>query len=64
MKSILLQAITRLINRDSLTEEQTKQRIDAQPSNEVMVRESTVVFSTQWSYDFSRQQVSHAFRID
>lgn len=53
------QAIRRLINRDNLTEEQAKQRIDAQPSNEIMVEESTVVFSTQWSYEFSRQQVSH-----
>lgn len=60
MKSTFLQAIKRLINRDSLTEEQAKQRIDTQPTNEIMVRESTVVFSTQWSYDFSRQQVGQA----
>lgn len=45
------------MNRDNLTEEQAKQRIEAQPSNETMVKESTVVFSTQWSYEFSRQQV-------
>lgn len=51
------QAIRRLVNRDNLTEEQAKQRVDAQPKNEVMVKESNVVFSTQWSYEFSQQQV-------
>ncbi|XP_031638702.1 bifunctional coenzyme A synthase [Contarinia nasturtii] len=55
-------AIRRLINRDNLTEEQAKQRIDAQPSNETMVSESTVVFSTQWSYEFSRQQAEKAWQ--
>lgn len=56
------QAIRRLINRDSLTEEQAKQRIEAQPCNDAMVKESTVVFSTQWSYEFSRQQAEKAWK--
>ncbi|XP_055315780.1 bifunctional coenzyme A synthase [Sitodiplosis mosellana] len=55
-------AIRRLINRDNLTEEQAIQRIETQPSNEIMVQESTVVFSTQWSYEFSRQQAEKAWR--
>lgn len=53
------QAIRRLVNRDNLTEEQAKQRVDAQPKNETMIKESNVVFSTQWSYEFSQQQVIH-----
>lgn len=53
-----LQAIRRLVNRDNLTEEQAKQRVDAQPRNETMIKESNVVFSTQWSYEFSQQQVT------
>lgn len=57
----MFQAIRRLVNRDNLTEEQAKQRVDAQPKNETMVKESNVVFSTQWSYEFSRQQVMPQF---
>lgn len=53
-----LQTIQRLIKRDNLTEEQAKQRVESQPTNEEMVAESTVVFSTQWSYEFSQQQVN------
>lgn len=46
------------MKRDNLTEEQAKHRIESQPTNEEMVAESTVVFSTQWSYEFSQQQVN------
>lgn len=52
------QAIKRLIKRDHLTEEQALQRIDAQPDNQTLVSHSNVVISTQWSYEFSQQQVS------
>lgn len=52
-----IQAIRRLVRRDNLTEEQAKQRIDAQPDNEYIVKHSNVVMSTQWSYEFSQYQV-------
>lgn len=54
-------AIQRLINRDNLNEQQAKQRITSQPSNDVIVKESNVVFSTQWSHEFSRQQAEKAW---
>lgn len=50
-------ATQRLVNRDSLTKEQAEQRVNAQPTNETMVKVSNVVFSTQWSYEFSESQV-------
>lgn len=55
------QAIRRLINRDNLSEQQAKQRITSQPSNHTIVKESNVVFSTQWSHEFSRQQAEKAW---
>lgn len=54
---LFLKAIQRIQNRNGLTEVQVKQRIAAQPSNDEMIKESTVVFSTQWSYEFSLKQV-------
>lgn len=55
--SRLIKAIQRIQNRNGLTELQAKQRIEAQPSNDEMIKESTVVFSTQWSHEFSLKQV-------
>lgn len=54
-------AIQRIQNRNGLTEIQAKQRIAAQPSNDEMIKESNVIFSTQWSNEFSLKQAEIAW---
>lgn len=56
------EAIRRVIIRNGLTEEEAKQRIQTQTPNEIMIQESTVVFSTQWSYEFTHQQIEKAWK--
>lgn len=56
------EALHRLMNGNGLTEEQAKQRIEAQTSNKTIVDESNVVFSTQWSSDHTRRQAEKAWR--
>lgn len=50
-------AMKRLMERNNLTEAEANKRIDSQIGNEMIVEHSHVVFSSQWGFDFSQQQV-------
>lgn len=56
------QAIIRLQQRNNLTEEEAKQRINAQPSNKEQVDLANVVFSPFWSYEYTQTQVDSAWK--
>lgn len=56
------EAIKRIMDRDSLTEEQALMRIHAQQSNKEKVAKANVVFSTLWEYSTTEQQVRRAWR--
>lgn len=55
------EVLRRLIKRNGLTEEQAKQRVNTQTSNEDLVEKSNVVFSAIRSYEFTRQQAEKAW---
>lgn len=55
------EAIRRIIERNGLTEEAARQRIDSQMDNETIVKHSNVIFSSLWSYEFSQQQAEKAW---
>lgn len=57
----VFQAIKRLMVRNSLTEEEAKARINSQMDNETIVKNSHVVFSSLWSYDYSQFQAEKAY---
>ncbi|XP_055689567.1 bifunctional coenzyme A synthase [Lutzomyia longipalpis] len=57
------EAIRRLQERNNLTEEEAKMRINSQLSNDVIVQHSNVVFSSQWSYEFTEKQAVRAWEI-
>ncbi|ETN66853.1 bifunctional coenzyme A synthase [Anopheles darlingi] len=58
------EAIRRLMERNQLAEKEAIRRVDAQvTSTEEIVRQSDVVFSTLWSYEFSQQQAERAWGI-
>lgn len=50
-------AVKRLMERNSLTEEEALQRLKVQPDNATIVRHSNVVFCSQWSNEISQLQV-------
>ncbi|XP_047533550.1 bifunctional coenzyme A synthase isoform X1 [Vanessa atalanta] len=55
------EAIKRLKERNNLTEEEAKQRVDAQPSNKEQVDVANVVFSPFWSYEYTQTQIDRAW---
>ncbi|XP_041979056.1 bifunctional coenzyme A synthase isoform X2 [Aricia agestis] len=55
------EAIKRIQQRNNLTEEQARQRVEAQPANSEHVAEAHVVFSPYWSYEFTQDQVDRAW---
>ncbi|XP_050350593.1 bifunctional coenzyme A synthase isoform X2 [Nymphalis io] len=55
------EAIKRLKERNNLTEEEAKQRVDAQPSNKEQVDVANVVFSPYWSYEYTQTQIDRAW---
>lgn len=57
------EAISRLMKRNGLTEEQANHRIDSQPSNKVYVKSSHVVFCTLWPVDYTKEQVVKAWNL-
>lgn len=54
-------AIKRLKERNSLTEEEAEKRVNAQVSNSELVKHSDVVFCTAWSYEYSQTQAEKAW---
>ncbi|KAL0131572.1 hypothetical protein PUN28_002838 [Cardiocondyla obscurior] len=56
------EAIKRIMDRNGLSEEAAKLRIEMQPSNTEQVNEANVVISTQWSHEETLIQVERAWR--
>lgn len=56
------EAIKRIVERNGLTEEAAKQRIDSQMSNEQIVEHSNVVFSSLWSHEYTQKQAEKAWK--
>ncbi|XP_018576337.1 bifunctional coenzyme A synthase [Anoplophora glabripennis] len=57
------EAITRLISRNGLTEEQAKNRLDAQQPNTFYVNHANVVFCPLWEPEHTREQVYNAWGL-
>ncbi|CAH2096056.1 unnamed protein product [Euphydryas editha] len=55
------EAIKRLQERNNMTEEEAKQRVNAQPSNKEQVDVANVVFSPFWSYEYTQNQIDRAW---
>ncbi|CAD7006594.1 bifunctional coenzyme A synthase isoform X2 [Ceratitis capitata] len=56
-------AIQRIKKRNGLSEEEARKRIDSQMGNSEVVSRSHIVFSSQWSDEFTQQQVDKAWSI-
>ncbi|EFN84613.1 bifunctional coenzyme A synthase [Harpegnathos saltator] len=56
------EAIKRIMDRNRLSEEAAKSRIQIQPSNTEQVREANVVICTSWSHDITQKQVERAWK--
>lgn len=56
------EAIRRLQERNGLSEEESKNRLASQPSNEHHVAKAHVVFSPYWSPNHTQQQVQRAWQ--
>jgi phosphopantetheine adenylyltransferase / dephospho-CoA kinase len=54
-------AIKRVMERNNLTEDEAKSRIDSQAANSFVVEHSNVVFSSLWSYEYSQSQAEKAW---
>ena len=52
------QAIKRMGERNKLTEEQAKQRLESQLSNQERVQRSNVILSSLWEPEYTQSQVS------
>ncbi|XP_050684664.1 bifunctional coenzyme A synthase isoform X1 [Leptidea sinapis] len=55
------EAVRRLQERNGLTEEQARQRIAAQPTNQEQVAIANVVFSPYWSYEHTQAQIDRVW---
>lgn len=49
------------MQRNNLTEVEAKARVNSQIDNETIVKNSHVVFSSLWSYEYSQFQAEKAF---
>jgi phosphopantetheine adenylyltransferase/dephospho-CoA kinase len=56
-------AIKRVMERNSLSEKEAKQRISSQMTNKERVSHANVVFSTLWDREFTRAQVQKAWNM-
>lgn len=54
-------AITRIMERNNLSEEEAKNRVASQKKNSFVVEHSNVVFSSLWSYEYSQLQAEKAW---
>lgn len=60
-RTLFYQAIKRLQKRNSLTEEEARHRLEAQPTNLEQVAHANIVFSPYWSFDYTQQQIDKAW---
>ncbi|VEN57221.1 unnamed protein product [Callosobruchus maculatus] len=57
------EVISRLVNRNGLTEEQAVARVEAQPPSTYFVEHANVVFCPYWEVEYTRQQVVKAWEL-
>lgn len=57
------EALKRLLERNNLTEEQAKNRIDSQPPNKFYVKQSNVVIYPYWEVEHTKEQVLRAWKL-
>lgn len=51
----------RIMERDGKTQAEAERRVDSQLPDATMVEAANVVFCTQWSTDYTQQQVERAW---
>ncbi|XP_012224909.1 bifunctional coenzyme A synthase [Linepithema humile] len=56
------EAIKRIMNRNQLSEEAAKLRIEIQPSNTEQIKEANVVICTLWTHEITLEQVEKAWK--
>ncbi|KRX93086.1 Bifunctional coenzyme A synthase, partial [Trichinella pseudospiralis] len=56
------ETMKRLVERNKLTEEDARRRLNAQLSNDEIIKNAHVVFCSLWHYDCTRMQVAKAWR--
>ena len=57
------EAITRIMNRNSLSEEEARKRLSSQANNQYRVDKSNVVLCTLWDYEVTQKQVEKAWQL-
>lgn len=57
------EAIKRIQERNSLSTEEAKKRVQSQQSNQYRVDKSNVVLSTLWDYPVTQKQVEKAWKL-
>lgn len=57
------EALKRLVERNKLTEEQAKNRIESQPPNKFYVKKSNVVIYPYWEVGHTKEQVVRAWKL-
>ena len=57
------EAITRIQQRNGLTEEAARSRVNSQMGNDERVERSHVVLSTLWEPEFTQKQVEKAWNL-
>lgn len=55
------EAVKRIMERDGKTQAEAERRVDSQLPGTTMVEAANVVFCTQWSTDYTQQQVERAW---
>lgn len=57
------EAVKRLKKRNNLSEEEARKRLASQIDNKEFVRKSNVIFSSEWTYEFTQEQAEKAWKI-
>ncbi|BFF99432.1 bifunctional coenzyme A synthase [Drosophila madeirensis] len=57
------EAVKRVMERNSLSEEEARKRLSSQVPNHEIVAKSHVIFSSQWDFDFTQKQADRAWKM-
>lgn len=57
------EAVRRVVERNGLSEEEARKRLDSQLSNKEVVSKSNVIFSSQWESEFTQKQAEKAWQM-
>ncbi|ALC43735.1 Ppat-Dpck [Drosophila busckii] len=57
------EAVKRIMERNSLSEQEARNRVASQVANADIVAKSHVIFSSQWDYDFTQKQADRAWQM-